>query len=502
MLQIGFSEISITPEKKVYLAGQFFERISEYVETEVTATAMAVEKDGEQLVICSCDLVNISGNLLEEVRVRVAAETSGLDPSKITVSATHTHTSLLYAQKSFSGGSSLQVLRDYLPENKTYLPKISGDVMSAEECLHFLVERLSEVIRRAWENKKPCAFAGEFGRAVVGHCRRVVYDDKSAKMWGDTNQASFQSLEGGNDSGIELLYIFDEKQSLYGIVANIACPSQVVEHRSFLSSDYWGKVKKRLREQFGSGLYLLGLCSAAGDQCPRDMIRWIPPKTPIDDPNIKREKIAPRKGDPRSMFDIEGTEVLGRRIAMEIMDRYESALQSISEDETLVHRVLSLDLPVRRVTPAEYLSAENDLKAYVRHSGKDTFTFEDNAAMHVCAGTIARYHQQQQQDVQPVELHVIRLGKIVFATNPFELFLDYGNQIKARSAAEQTFLIQLSCGAYGYLPTEKAEQGGHYSAYVSSGITGHEGGDLLVRKTLQSIRSLFLSGQEQSCTGS
>ena len=71
------------------------------------------------------------------------------------------------------------------------------------------------------------------------------------------------------------------------------------------------------------------------------------------------------------------------------------------------------------------------------------------------------------------------------------MFLNYANKIRARSKAEQTFLIQLSCGSFGYLPTKKAEEGSHYSAYVSSGTSGHEGGDLLVRKTLETINTLM-----------
>ena len=94
-------------------------------------------------------------------------------------------------------------------------------------------------------------------------------------------------------------------------------------------------------------------------------------------------------------------------------------------------------------------------------------------------------------DIYPTEVHVIRLGSIAIATNPYELFLDFGNQIKARSLAEQTFLIQLCCGSEGYLPTKKAEAGGHYSAFVSSGHVGHIGGEQLVRQTLQDINGMF-----------
>lgn len=58
-------------------------------------------------------------------------------------------------------------------------------------------------------------------------------------------------MEDGNDSGIELLYVFDGNKKLSGIVANIACAVQVLEQRSFISSDYRGRTKVLLREKFG-----------------------------------------------------------------------------------------------------------------------------------------------------------------------------------------------------------------------------------------------------------
>lgn len=489
-LLIGWAEKNITPNKKVKLAGQFFERISKCVETPVTVTAMAVETGGEQLIICSCDLGSISNELMSCVRGAVKEKNNDIDVNKIIMTATHTHTSLLYNTKSFSTGNSLEVLKRYLPEDKEHIEGVADDtVMQPREAHVFLSERISECIVDAWESRTFSCYSNAFGRAVVGHCRRVVYDDGTAKMWGDTNTANFDALEGGNDSGIEIVYTFDENKKPTGVVANIACPAQVVEHRSFISSDYWGKVKILLREKFGEDLKVLCLCSAAGDQCPRDMIRWVNPETPIDDPNIKRENYIERKADP-SMFDIGGTWKIGKRIANEIIDVYETAVREITNEALLIHKTILLDLPVRRVSITEYNEAKKEVEEYIK-SKQGSFDFNDNAKLHIFAGTMARYEFQQSHDIQTVEVHIARFGDIALATNPFELFLNYGNQIKARSKAQQTILIQLANGSFSYLPTKKAEWGSHYSAYVSSGITGHQGGELLVRKTVQEINEMW-----------
>jgi hypothetical protein len=118
-------------------------------------------------------------------------------------------------------------------------------------------------------------------------------------------------------------------------------------------------------------------------------------------------------------------------------------------------------------------------------------TYEENAKLYIYSGIVDRYTAQQHMNSFKEEIHVIRFDDIAIATNPFELFLDYGNQIRARSKAKQTFLIQLACGAEGYLPTKKAEEGSHYSAYVSSGFTGSVGGEILVRETLERINNKF-----------
>ena len=498
--QIGWAEADITPDKKVSLVGQFAERISEYVEKPLTATALAVSTDDEQLVMVGCDLVGVSCALVEAVRAKLADNGAGLDPMKVILSAIHTHTGPGYtgwsdsttdrdaAYASFRG-----LIEAELPPDKKYIESadISGndEVAREDELLEMLSDRIAGAVLEAWRNRAPGGFSNAFGRAAVGMCRRACYSDGTAQMWGDTDMAVFTQLEGGNDSGIELLYVFDGENRLTGIVANLACPAQCVQHRLFVSPDFWGEAKMLVRKHFGEHVFLLPQCSAAGDQCPVDLIRWVEPESDVNDPNLKRNNPPKRKADP-SMFDLAGMRKAGKRIANEIIEVYEEGLDAPQTDPELVHQVHMMQLPLRRTTLTEVNTARKAVREYLREKDGDV-DFNDAAALQVHLGILRRAELQDRLDIVDTEVHVIRLGTVAIATNPFELFLDYGNQIKARSLAEQTFLIQLANGTEGYLPTEKAEKGGHYSAFLSSGLVGHVGGEQLVRQTLKQINGLF-----------
>ena len=487
-IKIGWGEASLVPEgRRVNLVGQFYERISDEVETPIAVNALAIECGDDAVIFCSCDLVGAPRSLLLEVRDRLP---DSFPKDKLIISAIHTHTSLGYARSSDMFSNALGGLRAYLPEECMYVPLVSNDetVFNGEEARMFIADRIAEAALSAWENREYGSYAPGFGRAAVGMCRRACYDDGSAKMWGDTNSANFTALEGGNDSGIELLFTYDASGKLSGVVANVACPAQVLEHQNFISSDYMGKVKGLIREKYGDKVGFLGLISPAGDMCPRDLVRWVDAEIKLNDPNISREKIIERRADP-SMFDVSGCEKAAKRVANEIFWALDEVTEKVSES-SLIHKNEMVDLPIRRVTPEEYGRADKALRDFVK-TNVGRINYEDNARMQIHAGTVNRFELQKTVDLFSIETHFLRLGDIAFATNPFELFLDYGNQMRARSLAKQTFLIQLACGYWGYLPTEKAEKGGHYSAFVSSGTAGHDSGDLLVRKTVKEINEMF-----------
>lgn len=488
---IGWAEESLVPEKKVSLAGQFFERISEYVESEITVTAMAVESDNEQMIIISADVVKIVDGLVELAREKFAKLTSEVDPMKLVITATHSHTSIKMSDPRDSFKDAQSIMEEFLPEGKKYQALVTPDenVLTPEEGGELVTDKIALAAYKAWTNRKEALYANEFGRVAVGMCRRVVYNDGSAQMWGDTNTANFVSLEGGNDTGMELIYTFDTNKKITGVVANVCCPAQILEQRSFISADFWGRAKANIREKLGDDVFLLALPGAGGDQCPRDLVRWVNPETPIDDPNVKRPNYIERKADP-SMYDISGCNRAGKRISNEILSILEEVTEYKSEG-ILKHEVLTINAPLRKATNEEYEKAIREIEYYVDKNKDKEFNFEDKAKLHVYTGVIDRYRRQQKEEIVPLECHIMRFGDVAFATNPYELFLDYANVIKARSYAKQTFIIQLCCGGHGYLPTEKAEKGGHYSAYISSGDIGHEGGDLLVRESITAINKMF-----------
>ena len=116
------------------------------------------------------------------------------------------------------------------------------------------------------------------------------------------------------------------------------------------------------------------------------------------------------------------------------------------------------------------------------------------AAAGRCRRALERYELQKNNPTIPMELHAVRIGDLAFATNRFELFLDFGIRIKARSPAKQTFIIQLTADNNGvgtYLPTERAIAGKGYGGGVYDNEVGPEGGQMIVEETIKLLKELW-----------
>jgi len=187
----------------------------------------------------------------------------------------------------------------------------------------------------------------------------------------------------------------------------------------------------------------------------------------------------------RKLRGLDPLKEIARRIVRGWEDAYEGAKQEMHATVPLTHHVEQLELPRREVTEREWQLAKAKVEQYTQEKGKQTLVWWHQQV-------VKRYERQRAGTVEPfkMELHVLRLGDIAIATNAFELFTDYGIQIKARSPALQTFVIQLA-GPGTYLPSKRAEQGGGYSAIAESNEVGSIGGQVLVDRTIDRIDAFW-----------
>lgn len=466
-IKIGWSTKSITPQGLISLAGQFHERITDHVRDPLFATAMALEGNGAQgkgTVLVGCDLIAIDKHITDGVREKVKQSVPDLDPMHVILNASHTHTGPLLAQET----------RRF--PNLGY-HKTIADIITPEQYSEFAIEKIAEAVKEAWEGRAPGGINTAEGYAALGFNRRAIYNNGTGVMYGQVNSVHFRGLGGPEDPRVAMLFTWDVKHELTGILFSAACTAQVMESISSISADYIGELRNLIAERWNMNVPVLGMIGAAGDLAPLDSI------------NKHR-----RKYDPDADLRQLATRLL--RVLEEGLDM---AKDNIQTTLTFKHVVRQIDLPLREAVKSESDLAKEELSRFKEQIAKEPdavayFTslgFKEQNEIFNYYAIVDRYEHLQVTSSYPIELHVLRLGDVAFAMNPFELFTEYGLQIKARSAAKVTFIAQLACGNSGYLPTAGAIASGGYSTQIFSGYVGAEGGKALVDYTVETIQSLW-----------
>ena len=510
-LKVGWAQADMTPDQQVILAGQFHARVSEGVMDPITATALAVESvndDGTrgQVVMVSCDLACMTNELRDAVRARVAATCEGLDPECIMIGATHTHsapdTRLVPYGMEFDADAYKARMKTAQPaatdaRDFGMWPNLGLDVMSPGEYLEFAADRIADAVTSAWAKREPSAIAYGLGHAVVGRNRRLTYQDGSSQMYGNAAVPEFRHVEGYEDHGVYAMMTYDRERNLTGIVVNVPCPSQVSEHIYRISADYWHETRAELRKRFGPNLFILAQCAPAGDQSPHVLIGRRAEERMWRLKGLEQDQNAPRQE-------------IAQRIADALSDIVPCAEQELDWTPTCVHVVETLELSRRLITEADVDEALQEARPFKTAYASLVEAIENNPEMRNAPRWYTevtkayrrmergervkqRFALQQKQPSLPFEVHAVRLGEVAFASNPFELYLDYAVRIRELSKATQTFLVQKAGSNGTYLPSQRSLAGKGYGSVPASTDIGPEGGDALVAWTVSAINRMWAS---------
>ncbi len=505
MVKIGWSHKNISNGSPVCIPGQFHMRVSKGVLDSSTLTALTVHDGHDYVIFLSCDIEGTPEGILKGIREKVESLEPEIDGKKILMNVTHTHCGPLL---DVNGTMGVWGTLDELPHEGV-------EIAHPGEYTEFFIDTAASAIVESFNNRCEGSISYGYGYAVVAHSRRCVYFDDLSKrdgsvadsrmvnghaaMYGNTNDDMFSHYEAGADHFANFMFTFDKCGKLTGAIVNVPCPSQNSEQEWMLSADYWHDVKSEIKKKYGD-IYILPQCAAAGDLSPR-VLHYNDAQNRryrLKYSDYKVDERVDRKTEMYTRRDI------AERISEAFSEVYSWASKEKFTDVPIVHSVKTIELDKRIITDEEYryCLAEKE-KCKVREpfatEGEPLEKLVKNSMIIAkdkrYNNIIERYEAQKTQPKHPMELHVIKIGEIAFASNQFELYMDYQHRIQARSPFIQTFVVQLCAQpefrSGSYLATERGVWGAGYSATMFCNRVSPSGGQQLVEETVNELKKIY-----------
>ena len=489
-LRIGWAERDISTDLPVIIPGGFTRPVAQGTADKLTVTSLVIDNGFDSVLFLSCDHVHIGGGEVAAIKRLVRGMDPKLPLDKWIVNSTHTHT----------GAALFGPGRHCVPYDVPFDEKGEYRKLFLKACAEALVE--------AWRTRAPGKVAWGYGFVAAGFSRRTIYsedltkiprfkfDPNSPVMPGHgtmhgPNLPEFSHYEAGMDPFANYLFTFDMQDKLTGGIINISTTAQcgAEDHRR-LSADFWHEARAAFKAKYG--IHILPQCAAAGDITPRQQHYH----------KALTRRLHLKYGDRAEQRVI--------RFRMDVADRvlasFDEVLSWASKDKrfmlALCHSVIRPQLERATYAPDDVAAAQRCLDELEKLPPPDeadpvarlrTITYRATQRGKYMK-VVRTAESVKKLPTWEAECHIVRLGDIAFASNPFELFIDYMHRIQRQSPCELTFIIQLAQmggPAAGYLPTERAVANRGYSAEPYSYSIAPAGGATLVRETVKEIRRLY-----------
>ena len=348
--------------------------------------------------IVSIDVTFVDRSLLLAIRDR-CEQTTGIPGSTIVIGATHTHAAPASCPSFLSGA---------LPD-----PSFVG----------FLIDRTAAAVKTAHDEMRP-ALIRPASCPAPGYerNRRLLRPSGGVVMLGADNADDSYPPTGPIDRQMQLLAFTSTDGTPFAIVVNYACHNNCVS--GIYHADIGGRIGDALRELYGEDLVTPFLEAPCADTI------WQGPPG------------GPDRGD-------ELARLIGEAAA------------------TRIHAALGAALP----SPVDRVVIRSTLQDYPDRPWADSTFCRDD-----CRGSSEEMRAQQRRRYDPeeaaviargettcaIELTGISFGDAAIVTNPAELFVEFGIEIKERSPFAVTLVSELTNGYCGYVGPESAfDQGGY-----------------------------------------
>jgi neutral ceramidase len=432
----GFHRIDITPPVGAPLAG-FAARhgVSTGVHDPLFAHALVIESDGCAAAFVSVDVLGLAADFVSGVRQTIKART-GLPEEAVMVSATHTHSAPVTVSTFFNPGETL---------NQSYMNR--------------LATAIEDAVDGAWQSRTRARIGVGSGRVSgIGRNRRTA-----------------DHLPVDDEVGIIKVASLDGETR--GVLINHAChPTVLGPDNLLITGDFPAFAIERIEAQLGAGAFALFVNGAQGNISM----------------GHSSELSAIGIITPGRTF--ERAKELGDRLASVVL----GALPSIqtADDVPVAYASRTIHLPFNAYPPpAETAAALAEAQAALDALERDSEAAEQLGAAKTrrLYASIRNFYAGEAA-ARPdgrlaLEIQGVRVGSALFVAVPGELFVEIALRIKA-DADHPVFIMGITNGYVGYLPTREAYRAGGYEV-VSAKVT-EAAEELLVEAIRELDRFLLL----------
>lgn len=438
-IRAGSAKINITPPLSIPYLG-YVPRQGRFkgIHDPLFARALVLDNGDTRVAIISADSLGYGNEILghgrdftADVRHRIRDRT-GIEPQNIMLASTHAHST---------------------PETLGITRLI--DVPEAIPWLEVLMDQLASAVEIASGNMVPVTLKVGTGYVKeISHNRRV----RDVSVEDQIDQGLLDP-----HVGVLLCEGLENRESF--VVINFACHPVTVQVQSLVSADYPGVATDLVERNVPGCRNCLFLQGAAGN-------------------------INPIRDDTRDFNDVY---VYGMTLAGEVL----KIIGSLSSPDApamgpeLAAKSQSLPLPIRDLPdPAPIRKAYESALSDVENARTDQERY--NASRK--AGQYRESLDLIERGTEPVpgEVQVLRIGDLALASTPGEMFVQLGLEIKRKSIALHTFVVELANGWVGYLLNSGGFNEGGYEAHPGPWTkVSEKAGQMLADKAVEFISDLW-----------
>ena len=441
IFRAGAAVSNITPPLDEPVVGGWNSPPATHVHDELYARCLVLDDGRSRLAFVVCDNLGISREVYDRAKHTIHEKT-GIAEENMMMCATHTHSSI-----SARGASRLarnKELSDYQ---------------------RFLARRIADGVRRAMNNLEPAQVGWGAGREATQVFNRRYFmkpgtptpnpfggEDKVVMNPGRGNPNILKAA-GPTDPDVAFLSVRSVNGRPIALLANYSLHYVGPGQRGVISADYFGVFAERIRQLLGADVVdppFVGIMSN-GSSGDINNINWL--KKP-------QKRYAPYE-KMREVAELVAKAVYEAHRKIEFHDWVE--LGAMQEELTLA---------VRRPTEKQVAYAREILEKP-----------DDAEPYHSREKVYARRTLQMHESPEEVSviLQAFRIGDLGICAIPFEVFVEIGLEIKAKSPFGQTLTISHANGSYGYLPTVRQHELGGYETWLGTNRVEIQAASKIVR---------------------